>query len=249
MKRIVPILALIFTAMSAYAQLIEITPNPIQIYNDNVALNDDQAEVVSNYTVKNISTQPLSLIWVREVPEDCKESWRTLVCDNNNCYADFIGTNGVDGADNPAVLQPGQSYEEFALHVLPHGSAGCCNVKIYYYLQSDLNNPIEVVDFDIRINDPNCELTSTTSEAVVSALRVFPNPMTDFFQLEGNESNDVKQLVVYNLIGRQVRSFDATNSNNFDMSGLPQGIYLIGMVGDNGNILKTVRISRQIARP
>ncbi|MFT4972197.1 MAG: hypothetical protein ACI9JY_001400 [Saprospiraceae bacterium] len=38
-------------------------------------------------------------------------------------------------------------------------------------------------------------------------------------------------------------------ANSFDMVGLPGGIYLVGMVGEDGNIVKTVRISRQIVRP
>ncbi|MFT4762856.1 MAG: hypothetical protein ACI9LN_004845 [Saprospiraceae bacterium] len=250
MKRIIPFLAFILLAFCASAQILEITPNPVMMNFEDVDLTDNYIEEIGHYDITNTSSEAVSLRWVRIVSPDCNADWQLPVCDNNQCYSAAVSSN-VDanlGLDAPAILQAGEMSDLFSLHVKPKGQAGCCTVKLEFYLANDSSTVLETIDFDIRINDPNCDVVST-SEAMVSALRVFPNPMTDFFQLEGNDGNDVKELVVYNLIGRQVRSFDATIANSFDMVGLPGGIYLVGMVGEDGNIVKTVRISRQIVRP
>ena len=250
MKRIIPFLAFILLAIAASAQILEITPNPVMMNFEDVDLTDNYIEEVGHYNITNMTNEAVSLRWVRIPSPDCDAEWQLPVCDNNQCYSAAVSSNiSPDiGLDAPAILQAGETSDLFSLHIKPKGQAGCCTVELEFYLTSDPNTVIETIEFDVRINDPNCNIVST-SEEVVSALRVFPNPMTDYFQLEGNDANDVKELAVYNLIGRQVRSFDATTATSFDMGGLPGGIYLIGMVGEDGNILKTVRISRHIVRP
>lgn len=248
MKRIIPFLAFIFITFVASAQIIEINPNPKEMFYEGQDLSDNYLDNVGKYDVTNMTNEQVSLRWRRLDTPGCPMAWEYLICDNNNCYSASIVTN-IDNGLEPAVLEANEVVTDlFSLHVKPKGSPGCCTVQLEYYLDSDPTTVIETAVFEVKINDPNCDAVST-SEEVVSALRVFPNPMTDYFQLEGNDANDVKELAVYNLIGRQVRSFDATTATSFDMGGLPGGIYLIGMVGEDGNILKTVRISRQIVRP
>lgn len=248
MKRIIPFLAFIFISFVASAQIIEISPNPKEMFYEGQDLSDNYLDNVGKYDVTNMTNEQVSLRWRRLDTPGCPMAWEYLICDNNNCYSASIVTN-IDNGLEPAVLEANEVVTDlFSLHVKPKGSPGCCTVQLEYYLDSDPTTVIETAVFEVKINDPNCDAVST-SEEVVSALRVFPNPMTDYFQLEGNDANDVKELAVYNLIGRQVRSFDATTATSFDMGGLPGGIYLIGMVGEDGNILKTVRISRQIVRP
>lgn len=248
MKRIIPFFAFVLFSFVASAQVIELNPNPKMMHYENEDLSDEFLDKIGKYDVTNLTNEQVSLRWRRLETEGCNAEWEYLVCDNNNCYPSFVVTNLEDDLD-AAVIEANETVSDlFSLHVKPKGQPGCCTVFIEYYLDSAPNTVIATAEFDVKINDPEC-LTVSTTEEVVNALRVFPNPMTDYFQLEGNDANDVKNLVVYNLIGRQVRSFDATASNQFDMSGLPGGIYLLGMVGAEGEILKTVRISRQVARP
>jgi hypothetical protein len=248
MKRIIPFLAFIFITFVASAQVIEINPNPKEMFYEGQDLSDNYLDNVGKYDVTNMTSEQVSLRWRRLETPNCPMDWEYLVCDNNNCYSSSVVTN-IDNGLDAAVLEANEVVTDlFSLHVKPKGSPGCCTVQIEYYLDADPATVIETAIFEVKINDPTCDAVST-SEEVISALRVFPNPMTDYFQLEGNDANDIKELAVYNLIGRQVRSFDATNATSFDMGGLPGGIYLIGMIGEDGDIVKTVRISRQIVRP
>ena len=248
MKKFIPIFILTLITTLSYAQVLEITPNPVLMDFNGLDLSNNDLEEVGHYTIKNITDDPISLRWVHEISPDCNANWTFPVCDNNSCYDESISSNVNSSFNIPAMLGAGEESTLFSLHVKPKGAAGCCTVKLHFYSMTDFNTIIETIDFDVRINDSECELVSV-SEETAAALRIFPNPITDYFQIEGNHNQDVKSLVVYNLLGRKVRAFDAVNNTRFDMSGLPQGIYLVSMMDQEGGVIKTTRISRQIAMP
>ena len=227
--------------------------NPISISATNLELHLDNADLTIMHVIKeefsitNISDEKIELVWHLEKSETCNDDWVTIVTDSMLEYLSITTNDGILTSD----LEAGESWEQYSLALViggDDGLEGCCTMKLHFFLDGDINDTLGTVGYDIRINDPDCALTDTEEE-IASAIRVFPNPMTNYFQIDGNESNTVKELVVYNLIGRQVRTFDAINQSQFDMSGLPQDIYLVGMVGSNGEILKTVRLSRQFITP
>ena len=249
MKKAVLSFITIFCAVLCFAQSpITIEPEVVPIYRENLDLTDNYLDESENYTVTNISSDTVHLRWAREVNPGCNDAWRTQVCDNNLCYP--FARNDIFDLDLPAAtLAPGESSSIFAFHVWPSGESGCCSMFLNYFLEDDLTESIATVKFDIRMNDSDCLLSSTDDRVETEALQVYPNPVTSQFQLKGNENGAVEQLIVYNIIGRQVRQFDATNQQQFDMSGLPGGIYLVGMVNDKGEIINTVRISRSVMAP
>jgi hypothetical protein len=59
----------------------------------------------------------------------------------------------------------------------------------------------------------------------------------------------VKKVVLFNLLGRQVRSFEHTNGKLYDITDTPDGLYLVSMQDANGEIIKTVRMTKQDLRP
>ena len=61
--------------------------------------------------------------------------------------------------------------------------------------------------------------------------------------------NVVDQVVVYNLLGRQVRSFNAYQNARYDLSSLPNGFYLVSLLNEEAGTLKTVRLSKRAFRP
>lgn len=244
MKRIIPFLALFCITILGYGQ-ISIDPEFVDFNHDNLDLSSNILDEVEKFTVCNISDQTVELVWVLEKGDGCNSDWDTQVCDNNVCYDFNVNSNqGI----LLSVLEPDSCSNLFALHVWPRSEAGCCNMQMYFYLKDNLQDAIGTVEFDVRINDTDC-LLSDTKEEIASSLHIFPNPVSNYFRLDGNESSAVKELVVYNLLGRPIRSFNAIGVNEFDMTGMPQGIYLVGMVGENGELIKTVKISRQFMTP
>ena len=56
------------------------------------------------------------------------------------------------------------------------------------------------------------------------------------------DAQDVAGLSLYNIVGRQVKSFTATYENQYDVSSLPVGLYLVRVMDKNLNTLKTLRL-------
>ena len=246
MKKILPLFIFILIADMVMAQ-ITIDATSYEIIENDVDLTDPYYQIEQKYVVTNESSTTVDLVWYRELMGDCTATWTSQVCDNNLCYGPGSDTN--DGV-LAATLAPGESSDLLTLYVKPNGTPGCCNYRIHYFIDGNLVDTLGTVSFDVRVNDEQClGVNSTQEELTAKSIAVFPNPMTDYFQLSGNEQGIVKELAVYNLVGRQVRSFDAANMNQFDMTGLPQGIYLVGMIGAQGDVLRTVRISRQVVQP
>ena len=74
-------------------------------------------------------------------------------------------------------------------------------------------------------------------------LKIFPNPATNFIQLK--ESTKVGAIIIYNLIGRKIKSFTPVKDKAYQITDLPKGIYLIQLIDLNGKILSTQRLSKK----
>lgn len=78
-------------------------------------------------------------------------------------------------------------------------------------------------------------------------LRVFPNPVTDSFQVVDNIIVD--EIVIYNIIGRKVRTFTHESNKKYSLGDMPDGMYFISLISENNGVLKTLRISKRVMRP
>ena len=230
------------------AQTLTITPNPADAIFNNVGLHggDDLEHHVS---VTNNTTDTLRLKWLREIPNGCPQGWETKVCDNSYCFNADQSSNYVPGTavTVPFILLPGETFSNFLLHVLPNTSAGCCEVKIHFSTIEAPDNIFETLTYNVRVNDPDCTISSTKEQSVLSSLQAFPNPSTGYFSITENPL--VKKIVVYNLLGRQVHAFAHTNGKLYSIADAPDGLYLVSLQDANGEVLKTVRITKQDLRP
>jgi len=78
-------------------------------------------------------------------------------------------------------------------------------------------------------------------------LRVYPNPTTDSFQVVDNILVD--EIVVYNIIGRKVRTFTHESNKKYSLGDMPDGMYFISLISETDGVLKTLRISKRVMRP
>lgn len=207
-------------------------------------LSDQLLDLEVHARVTNNSDEMLQLRWVRETMEK-PDSWQTQVCDNNLCYAPIVSTNydpdlGVDMAVN---LEAGASFD-LIFHILPKGSAGYGEfvLPFYYYPDQD-TSVLASVTFQITVED----LTTDVDEETKAQLKVFPNPTTDYVELTDNSVVD--EMVIYNLLGREVRSFNVLNGRRYEVADLPNGMYLVSLVNREEGILKTFRLSKRSIRP
>ena len=226
---------------------VEITPNPLEFefeYGNNELADDFYIEPVAHAEITNVSDETLTMVWVREVM-DAPPEWEYRTCDNTACYPTFMDSNwDTDQGtvfEDLVVLENGES-SLLDMHVLPRHTPGTGTVCLKIYDYYDLDNPITEACYEVTVSTFN-----SVTEEEISSLKVFPNPTTDYFMLDGGDVVD--KVVVYNLLGRPVRIFAATPGMRYDMAGLPDGFYLIGLVNEETGTLKTVRLSKRGYQP
>jgi hypothetical protein len=123
------------------------------------------------------------------------------------------------------------------MHVGPGGVEGEAEYMLYFY---DLAEPENILD-SVRVL---FETTTTAIHDLTSAsLRIYPNPTTSYFQI--SDPAGVAKVIVYNIVGNRLREFDARNISRFDVSDLPEGIFLVRLFDADQRVLKTVRLSKR----
>ena len=72
---------------------------------------------------------------------------------------------------------------------------------------------------------------------------VYPNPATEYISLSG--ASEVQQLILYNLTGREVLSFHASDAARYNISQLPDGMYLVQFLNAEQRVLHTQRLQKR----
>lgn len=73
---------------------------------------------------------------------------------------------------------------------------------------------------------------------------VFPNPVIEFISVQDNV-DAIGNVLVFNLLGKKIKSFEASKGENYYVGDLPKGVYLVQLVGRNKQILKTQKIEKR----
>lgn len=227
------------TSFAAFAQL-EISPNPWVGTFDDIDLSDFYSEPIAHAEMINTTANPLSVRW-ELVVIDAPEEWEFRVCDKNQCYSTGIITNWDPSfpIEEPVFLSAGES-NLLDLHILPRLVAGTLNAEIRLSLVSDPNTVIATGLFQV-------DVLSSVGEVLANDLRIFPNPSSDYFAL--SSAQGVNRIVLYNIVGRQVRSYEAAEGKKYNVADLPDGIYLVALQNQRGEVQRTMRISKRSMRP
>ena len=86
-----------------------------------------------------------------------------------------------------------------------------------------------------RIYTFNDALLSTKNYLLNNAVSIYPNPIKTSFNINISNSLNVKEVVIYTLLGKQVYKSYSTKIN---ISHLSKGIYLSKIITNKGSILK-----------
>lgn len=84
----------------------------------------------------------------------------------------------------------------------------------------------------------------TYLQETTPTISIYPNPATNYISI--NKDEDIKTIAVFNLVGRKLKSFDNIQKNEqYDVSNLPNGMYLIQVKDTSNKIITTQRISKR----
>jgi len=190
-------------------------------------------DIGAHALVTNTSADTVRLLWARNIVST-QQGWTSWVCDLNNCYLPHID---VCPTSRPNVLAPGEMID-FQVHINPAGVEGNGEIQVTLYDESDPGVILGTVQAMFETS------TSAVSDLSENALKLYPNPTTSHFQIS-NPVN-VNYVVIHSLVGNKVRDYDARIAGSrYDVSDLPQGMYLVRLLDASHNVLKTVRLSKR----
>ena len=78
------------------------------------------------------------------------------------------------------------------------------------------------------------ENTNSVNDLELSKVKVYPNPVVDFVQIEA--VNTINNVIVSNYIGQEIMTFNEINSSEFmfDTKHLKTGVYNVVITMNNG---------------
>lgn len=80
------------------------------------------------------------------------------------------------------------------------------------------------------------EFLGTNNALASSEISVYPNPVTEYFNINNENSNEkISQIQLFDLNGNKVKSY-GTQVDNLDVSGLAKGVYLIKIHTVSGKV-------------
>lgn len=82
-----------------------------------------------------------------------------------------------------------------------------------------------------------------TSNPSIKKIKIYPNPAFNFIGL--NNVSGVGSIIVYNLVGRKMKKFTAQADERYDITDLPRGMYLVQLLGKDGKVVTTQRMSKK----
>ena len=102
--------------------------------------------------------------------------------------------------------------------------------------------PIVFFSF-LAMGQTSSKSSAGSNSALKSSIKIYPNPAFNFIGL--NNVSDVSSIIVYNLVGRKIKKFTAQANERYDITDLPRGMYLVQLLGRDGKVVTTQRMSKK----
>ncbi len=238
MRYILPALIFMVFSFSLSAQQIKATPEIVEqhVVTD---LSDFSAELELPGKVSNTTNAPIEIKW-RQTLWDQPFEWQAEISDRDNYY--LADENGYTDNDYvmPLLLQPEETFD-LSIYIYPNGRAGTATYAIDIVDANDQTKVLETMVFYINVSHRQLKEVVT-----IRNVKVFPNPARDYFELTPNQMVD--ELTIYNSIGQRIKTFAAEKGKKYDISTIPDGLYLVEMSDATGKTLKTVRLLKRMPK-
>ncbi|MCB0631883.1 MAG: T9SS type A sorting domain-containing protein [Saprospiraceae bacterium] len=221
-----PPLSFLFLLVGIFQINAQVSLDPVQIVVPEVS--PDSTQVVGYGRVKNEADETRTYRWIRTI-RSLSDGWETAVCDTNLCYLPFV--------DSMEFELSAQLEANLNVYVYPNGVAGSAVVDVRVV---DVNNPEYSATASYYFNE---QPSRTRQKQRLQQVRVYPNPTPGIFRLSDHEQ--IRQVVIFNLVGRPVHSFTYSPGDSYDISKLPKGTYMVQLQDKQGQILVTKMINKQ----
>lgn len=239
MKKFITLLSLagaLFAGGSTYAQ-------SISVQHDTVTLSGAGSQEASNYIINNTTT-PVILEW-KVISTNFPSDWiaNTGVCDNNTCVSgSVLLTTTYETSPYAASITNGM----FKLQIDLATASGTTTTGTHY-IRVRINNKFASTDTAIQTYIVTKTTTSVKVVKSTGDVTMYPNPATTALNLVYEASADIKNIAVYNIIGKQVNMFrvGGNTSASLNVENLSAGIYFVRLMNSNGEVVATRKFTKQ----
>ena len=198
--------------------------------------------------VTNTSTVSDTITW-KVVACDFPSDWNQLfsICDNFTCIS-----NGPPTANTlwpTATSHTSMAYMPSAtgdFHMIVDLTTATTNGT--HYVTVRLNNASVPADtalttFVITKGSTGVQYFPRSSDDIV----FYPNPAHDEINVVYSTASDVKNISIYNIIGKLLAVYKVTDSNsaNLNLENIPSGIYFARLMNSQGNVVCTRKFTKQ----
>ena len=222
----------IVTAMSAQILQFELDGTVFQEGETIVCTNDEYGygELIQHMQIRNLTSDNLSVFVGKEVVEDLDGTM------NNFCWGSCFGFDTYLSPNPVRVSANSLNTDELSFHVI-FGEELFGRVVMRYFAYEE-NNPNDRITIEVIFFKSNSGVDETPS---VQFGQAYPNPATSQVHFDIQGANDDVNVVVYNLLGQEVKS-QLVNSRqsriNISVNDLQPGIYFCSFQVNN-EVVKT----------
>lgn len=231
MKKLVLLIAVTLGITTAKAQSFSIPQDTVFMFTSG------SAEL--HTTVNNLTNSPLTVNW-RMLSHSFDANWSSGgICDNITCY-DWSNVSGGSSQTTDAIA----ANTNMDLKVILDGTTAANGSRAWVTL---------------RVTDPATMLNKTVTYVAMKAptsvnnvsknednLTLYPNPAINNVNVVFDASLNVKNIAIYNLIGKAVKVYKVNgNSAKLEINDVPSGIYFVRLINAQGQIVATRKFTHQ----
>ncbi len=177
--------------------------------------------VTDNLYMLNSGTDTVLVDWAFE--RDHPTEWTMAVCTEEVC----VGPKFVENPLDPVPIPPGYSYN-WKLQMTHGNAAGIGTASIFIFNPDDATQA-DTVNLTIIMDDGTITSIEDKEE---NAFEIYPNPVKNVLQLNGDFQNDFYQYSIYNIIGNKVK--EGILSPSIHTGDLEVGTYIFQITNNKG---------------
>ncbi len=242
MKKFITLLSLagaLLAGESTYAQTVD-------VQHDTVNISGAGFHEAPNYII-NLSSSPITIQW-KVMSTNFPNDWiaNTGICDNNTCISGAGLWPSTSSTTYECTYPASVTNGLFKMQVDLATASGTVTPGTHY-LRVRINNKFAASDTAIQTYIVTKTTTSVSVVKSTGDVTMYPNPATTALNVVFDASADIKNIAVFNIIGKQVNMFrvGGNTSASLNVENLSAGIYFVRLMNSNGEVVATRKFTKQ----
>ena len=195
--------------------------------------------------LRSTGANPVTLEW-RMTLDNIAPSWTlTGFCDNISCRSASASRDASWKTTDPYTSNYNSASNDF--HIAYENMAAAANNStsvVQIAVRDTANrNVVKTYTFIATKGTTGLVNVTRTDDEVV----LYPNPARDHINVLFNGTAGVKNIALYNLIGKPVMVYRVQDNNSakLDLNNVASGVYFMRLMNAQGTVVATRRFTRQ----